>query len=173
MYGSQNGVPKSVILRSQIEARTLDEFIALAVFSPRMISNHTMAIEQNGNVASVEATLHDESILKQRAPFAHTNHLIHHPDSATLEKSIAKDTQSSISRLETAQKCLLESQPNQDLLHDILKYHAGAYPICRHSPRGDLKHSQTIASAIVNIEDGSLTVWTGTPCSAPREIFYL
>lgn len=170
LRGSQPGVPKSIILRSQIEAWNLKEFVKLAKFSPRAIPTHSMAINIRGYIASVELSLQKASVVWTRDWYVHTNHLVH-PKMQGIELSITSRSQK---RYERSIKYLRENLPNVDLLKKILSSHDEArHSICLHASSEEYSGAQTIGSAIADLKNGTLTVWAGNPCKEQSEVFHL
>ncbi|MBM3200137.1 hypothetical protein FJZ53_04300 [Candidatus Woesearchaeota archaeon] len=175
LSGAQDGMPKNIILRSQIEAKNLEEFVDLASFSPRAIPNHTMAIDKNGKIVSVELALDRHCIVYTPRYFVHTNHALH-PNLAMLEQGPVKN---SAARYQTSLRHLLEKELNRDLAKRILRSHEHSPDsVCVHSKTDrvfpeDGHTSQTIASAVVNIKNMTMSVAWGNPCKSKFKTYRL
>lgn len=161
LTGVQHGMPKNVILRSQIEAKNLREFERLASFSPRAIPNHSMAIDKHGRIISVEAALNIHKVIYKSNFFGHTNHPLH-PEIAKLEY---ENIQNSKKRYNTVIKHLTNSKLEGNLAKKVLRSHENApHAVCSHTKGKKHSDSKTIASIIINVKDKSMLVAKGNPC---------
>ena len=165
------GVAKDIILRSEVEAITLNQFVKNACYSPRVIPNHTMAINDKGEIASCELTLSDETVFRTKGRYAHTNHVIH---ADIKEDKRDAETRDSIARLKVADGYLNKGNLSMKVLKRILRSHDNkTYTICRHVERNNIYLATTIASGIVNVKKRSLSVAMGTPCTSKYQTFTL
>lgn len=170
LNGSKRGVPKNIILRSQIEARNIKEFGKLASFTPRAVPNHSMAVDRKGKIVSVEVGLNEHSIFFTSGSYVHTNHAIH-KTMRDLEKGAAIN---SIARYRTAKKFISKRLLDDKLAKQILRSHENnPCSICIHPEAKNNFDGQTVASAIVNLSEMSLSVTLGNPCRSKYEKFYL
>ena len=168
--GAKRGVPKNIILRSQIEAKNIKEFGKLASFTPRAVPNHSMAVDRKGKIVSVEVGLKERSIFFTSGSYVHTNHAIH-KTMQNLEKAPATN---SIARYRTAKKFISNRILDEKLAEQILRSHENnPCSICIHPEAKDNFDGQTVASAIVNLSEMSLSVTLGNPCRSKYEKFYL
>jgi isopenicillin-N N-acyltransferase-like protein len=168
--GTQTGVPKNIILRSQIEAKDTKEFGELAAFKPRAVPNHSMAVDRKGNIVSAEVGLDKESVYFTSGAYIHTNHPIH-KSMIQLEKG---SIENSIIRYNTAKDFILNNNLDDMLAKQILRSHEKKpHTICIHPQTKYSSRSQTVASAIVNLSEMSLSVTLGTPCKSKYKKFYL
>lgn len=169
--GAQEGLPKNIILRSQIEARTLEEFEKIASFSPRAIPNHSMAIDKEGHMLSMELALDRYcAFYTNDAFFVHTNHALH-PHIASLEIVPIKD---STARYNTAFEKLQNNRLSSSLAKKILRSHdKEPYTICAHAKTEEGHNSQTAASIIVNVNDVSMLIAQGNPCKSKYKAYSL
>lgn len=168
--GCQSGIPKNIILRSQIEAKNLKEFEELASFNPRAVPNHSMAVDRKGNIVSIEVGLKDQSAFYTSGSYVHTNHAIHE-SMMHLENGSAVN---SIARYRTASEFISNKPLDDNLAKQILRSHADKpCTICIHSGAKNIQESQTVASGIVNLSEMSLAVTLGNPCRSKYEKFYL
>ena len=168
--GSQKGVPKNIILRSQIEAKNIKDFAKLATFQPRAVPNHSMAVNRKGKIVSVEVGLKKQSEYYASGSYVHTNHAIHQTMLHQENGSVAD----SIKRYHTVQEFISSKPLDDKLAKQILRSHANQpCTICVHPKTRKNSDSQTVASAIVNLSEMSLSVTLGNPCRARYQKFYL
>ena len=72
------GVPRMVITRAMLDARTLDEAVAIVRDSPHAGGFHlTLGACANPALLSVEFSAHSFSVVEIQAPSLHANHAIH------------------------------------------------------------------------------------------------
>jgi len=170
LSGTQRGVPKNIILRSQIEARNIREFGKLARFTPRAVPNHSMAVDRKGKIVSVEVGLNEQSTFFTSGAYVHTNHAIH-KTMLSLEKGTAIN---SMARYRTAKNFISNKLRDDKLAQEILRSHANSpCSICIHPEAKNNFDGQTVASAVVNLSEMSLSVTLGNPCRSEYEKFYL
>ena len=170
LEGTQRGVPKNIILRSQVEADTIKEFEKLATFNPRAVPNHSMAIDAKGEIVSVEVGLKEHSVIYTSGSYVHTNHAIH-PTMRHLENGSSNN---SIARYRAAKKFISNKPLDDKLAKQILRSHENKpSTICIHSRKENQSDSQTVASAIVDLSEMSLSVTLGNPCRSKYQKFYL
>lgn len=169
--GAQEGLPKNIILRSQIEAKTLEEFEKLASFSPRAIPNHSMAVDKDGRMISMELALDRYcAVYTNDRFFVHTNHALH-PHLASLETVPVKD---STARYNTTFEYLRGNRHSESLAKKILRSHENEpYTICAHAKTEEGHNSQTAASTIVNVKGMSILIAQGNPCKSKYKAYYL
>jgi isopenicillin-N N-acyltransferase like protein len=167
----QQGIPKNLILRSQIEARTLEEFVDFATVEPRTIPNNTMAVDRTGRIVNIEMGLHEHAVHQVEGGFAvHTNHVLSeelkHLD--TVERPCSK------ARRRTAKEMLATAEPTKDLVKRVLRSHERwPYSICLHAKSNNYDEAHTVASAIVDISAMSLSVTKGPPCESNYVTYHL
>ncbi|MCG2717925.1 MAG: C45 family peptidase [Nanoarchaeota archaeon] len=172
LKGLQRGIPKNIILRSQIEAKTLKEFERLATFQPRAIPNHSMAVDKKGNIISVEVRLKKHSVIYTKGPYVHTNHTIHEKMLDLEELPLGNSTKN---RYLTAMSYVQKNKTlDEELMKKILRSHdKKPYTICIHAKTKKYSDSQTIGSAIANVSDLTFSVALGNPCESEYKTFYL
>lgn len=167
----QQGIPKNLILRSQIEARTLEEFVDLATIEPRTIPNNTMAVDRAGRIVNIEMGLREHAVHHVAGGFAvHTNHVLSeelkHLD--TVERPCSK------ARRKTATEMLATSEPTKHLVKRILRSHERwPFSVCLHAPSNNYDEAHTVASAIVDVSAMSLSVTKGPPCESEYVTYHL
>ncbi len=167
----QPGLPKNLILRSQIEARTLDEFVDKATIEPRTIPNNTMAIDSAGRIVNIELSLQDHAVHFVEDGYAvHTNHVL----SEELKHLDRVDRPCSKARRKTAKEMLSAAEPTKSLVKQILRSHdRWPHSVCLHAQRDHYDESQTVASAIVDLSAMSMSVTKGPPCESQYVTFDL
>jgi isopenicillin-N N-acyltransferase-like protein len=160
----QPGLPKNLILRSQIEARTLEEFVQRATVGPRTIPNNTMAVDRAGRIVNVELGLCDHALHHAEGGYAvHTNHVL----SEDLRHLDTVDRPCSKARRKTAKEMLSGAEPTKDLMKRILRSHdRWPHSVCLHAQSDHYDDSQTVASAIVDLSAMSMAVTKGPPCGS-------
>ena len=167
----QQGLPKNLILRSQIEARTLQEFVELATIEPRTIPNNTMAVDRTGDIVNVELGLNEHAVHHVAGGFAvHTNHVLSeelkHLD--TVERPCSK------ARRKTAKAMLAGEEATRDLVKRVLRSHERwPHSVCLHAPTNSYDEAHTVASAIVDLSAMAMSVTKGPPCEADYVTYHL
>ena len=160
----QNGMPKDIILRGQVEASSLKEFERLAMFSPRAIANHSLAMDRAGAMVSVEVSTRKARSVWPQGWCVHTNHPLYE-GMAQLEE---RPYQTSLLRYECASGMLSSREGfTRDYLERILRCHDN-HPdsVCRHPGGKETPDVRTLASAIVDLGAMALDVAAGYPCEA-------
>lgn len=156
------GIAKNLILRSQVEARSLDEFGSLATQGPRATCNNTMAVDRGGRMIDIEMGLDQHVVIHPTGDFmVHTNHVLA-PELAHLDQV---ERPCSSARLTTASEIVSSGVLSRALMEEILHGHAGwPHSVCLHAETDHYDEAQTVASAIVDLDDLSLSVANGPPC---------
>ena len=168
LSGAQKGMPKNIILRSQIEAKNLKQFEKLASFSPRAISNHTMAVDKRGGIASVELALDKYCATYTKGCFVHTNHPLH----KKMEGLESASTNNSVIRYNTTLEYTLSGKLNKGLVAEILRSHKNnPDSICVHAKKNDKSKGQTVASVIVDVGKMTMAVAYGNPCKSKYKTY--
>ena len=159
----QPGIAKNFLLRSQVEARSLEDFERRALCQPRALSNNTMAIDRSGDVVNIEMGLDTHALLRaDSGVLVHTNHVLA-PD---LEHLDTEERPCSRTRFETASKLSRNGPRSKALMEEILRSHREwPHSICLHAQGGGEDDSHSVAAAIVDLSDLSLAVANGTPCT--------
>jgi isopenicillin-N N-acyltransferase-like protein len=166
------GVPYHVMLRSLLDAETIDDAARMLTAAPRAFSGNYLvahstgaafnAETESGGAARVAITLPEEGIL------AHSNHFLQ-PEMAQHDARVALHPHS-LSRLDSMRQALRRGLPGVsiDLLKGALSSHQG-HPdgVCSHpNPRtAPLDQRATLASMIADLYAGELWIAAGAPCS--------
>lgn len=155
------GLPRLLIARALLSARTFDEALTIALHPDRASSYNNLLSSADGRVASVEASATDHELLWPEAGWlVHTNHYLH-PRMTRYERAPDKIA-GSISRYARADE-LMRTRPSPvtlPMLQGFLSDHGGSpTPLCRHAGR-----SQTVFSALIDLTEGVVLAKAGRPC---------
>jgi isopenicillin-N N-acyltransferase-like protein len=168
----QDATPLHVVLRGILDSRTLGEAIG-AVARSGIACAANFLVAQHGNGAlDIEAVPGDmDVLLPERDILSHTNHLtsLRLAGVRCLGRTGWPDTYPRLARVRRQ----LEERHGEidtDAAREILRDH-GNEPssICRHldeqvQPEG--RRIQTVFSLVMNLEEGTLELTDGPPCSA-------
>lgn len=162
-------VPVLVICRGILNAQTLGDAIKAVVSADRAVSCNFLIAHKEGEIIDLEVTPDDVGFMyPEHGIIVHTNHFINLRTRNVIDKfiSIIPDT---LLRVERAKRLLLRKLGKIDIetFKEILRDHYN-WPnsICRHEdPRlhPDLQ-LKTLASIIMDLNDGSMRVSNGPPC---------
>ena len=149
MLERPQGLPRQVLARAALTARTLDCAVAILRDFPRSGAfHHTLAQAGDSRVISLETTGTDKSTLEVEGLFGHANHLIHDPLLNTPQK-ITDSSAARQSRIDQqlSDRGFLSKDRVLTLLSD--QYDC-ALPVYRQSPL-DPDQENTLATAIFTI----------------------
>lgn len=178
MTDQRIGLPRVVVARLVLAARSLEEAI-LAATHPRRAAgyNHLIAHAQ-GQLVNVEVSGSDHELL-----FADEGFLVHANDYQSPRlQALQQDLPRLVgSRLRTQRaRCLLRNARGTitlDVLQAVLADHANApYSICCHPDAGQgppVFQSQTIASLVMDLDNLHLRAAWGPPCQATYYDYHL
>lgn len=167
------GVPRLLLVRAQLRARTLEEAVGLALHPARASAYNTVYAHRDGGVVDVEAsaTAAHCTALEARSHIVHTNHYV--ADEMTPYEEDPACTAGSRVRLGRARE-LLERIPEGRVegadLRAILSDHANEPDsICRHeeAPGAD----KTVFWCVADVTAGRIAYGRGNPCR-PGETVY-
>ena len=167
----QPGIAKNFLLRSQVEARSLADFERRAVQGPRALANNTMAVDQSGAIVNIEMSLNAHVVIRPEGDcLVHTNHILAqelmHLDQ--IERACSKARYAAASDMSRA------VPHSEALMREILRSHRDwPHSVCLHAQSDGYDDSQTVASAIVDLSDLSLSVANGPPCAHDYVTFHL
>ena len=164
------GVPRLLMVREQLTARTLDEAAAMALRPDRASSYNTLLAHREGGVLNVEGSATD-AVVRRLGPaggLAHTNHYVE-PEMVRYEGDPEYARRSAV-RYGRAGALLAAAPPGSvttALLRGWLADHEGAPDsICRHpAPEPGGSTSKTVFWAVVDVTDGEVEYGLGNPCS--------
>jgi isopenicillin-N N-acyltransferase-like protein len=173
------GVPRLLMVREQLTARTLDEAVAMTLRSDRASSYNTVLAHRDGRAVNVEGSAGDAAVrpLGVGETLAHTNHYVE-PAMLRYEGDPAYATRSAV-RYERACALLAAAAAGPPggvtpaVLRAWLADHAGAPDsICRHpggaAPAGEAGAEgrvKTVFWSIADITTGTVLFGRGNPCA--------
>ena len=166
------GVPRLLMVREQLTARSMDEAVGMALRPDRASSYNTVFATADGRVANVEGSASDADVegLDAGGTFAHTNHYAcqrmrrYEGDPAYTRRSAV--------RLARARELLDAAAPgtiDAAWLRAALADHASDPAICRH-----VEADSQVATAfwcIADVTAGEIRYGKGNPCD-PGEARY-
>ena len=165
-----DGVPRYFIGRAVLEAKSLDEAVALASSPGRAFPwHHNLASLSEGKLLSLEAFPGKHSILEVKGVYVHTNHLIH-PEMRGDEGSLDVPGESSLTRLRVLSRRIEdEGAPStREELVRLLSLHEGQ----PHSPYRHpdaIERGATLGTAIFEAPDLAMTLYHGNPCQGSKQ----
>jgi hypothetical protein len=170
------GVPRLLMVRQQLTARTLEEAVTMAVRPDRASSYNTIFADRSGRVVNVEGSATDDEAwgLDERGTLAHTNHYLH-PRMLRFEGDPAYAAGSSGTRHERACHLLSEAAPGTidgDWMRRALADHGTEPAICRHA--ADSAGTRTAFWTVADVTAGDIRFGRGRPCDdaeAQRYVF--
>jgi len=178
---AEAGIPRYVIGRAILEARSTKEAIEIATIEPRAYPyHHHIASILEKKYFAVETTPGISQVEEPGGFLCHTNHLVFDKTRGYEHEDKKYRSTSSMPRYMTIEERLLPLMVKkvmrtgplkpEDLL-DILSSHEKApYSCCRH-PEGDVQGA-TLGAAFVDIKKGVFRLYRGNPCTAVRGGFF-
>ena len=170
-----DGVPRYFVSRAVLEARDLDEAVAIATAGPRAFPfHHNLMSLGEARILSVETTAWPEpahDIIEVDGFYLHTNHFLHGPMAGGDgdERPYDVPYESSTTRYRVLTEAVAESG-EPDTIEEILgmlSLHEGRpYSPCRH-PEGDV-HGATLGTAVFQAPLRNMTLVHGNPCRKLR-----
>jgi isopenicillin-N N-acyltransferase like protein len=172
-------VPYHVVLRGLLDCETIADALAAVQRRPRSSSANYLVGHEDGIVVNIEAAPGDFSrlflLFPERGVILHTNHFRSPAfDGKDVSLWVMPDSPFRLERLQA----VVASMPELSVstFQEVLGDHAGyPYGVCCHPDnRLDLNdQDSTIASVVMDLEDKTLWLADGNPCSNPyREIDY-
>jgi hypothetical protein len=166
------GVPRLLMVREQLTARSMDEAVAMALRSDRASSYNTVFATPDGRVVNVEGSATDAELegVGERGTFAHTNHYAC-ARMAGYEGDPGYARQSAV-RLERARSLLDGATPGSvdaAWLRRALGDHETSPALCRHA-----EADSRVATAfwcVVDVTAGDIRYGLGNPCQPGEERF--
>lgn len=164
------GVPRLLMVREQLTARSMDEAVAMALRGDRSSSYNTVFATPDGRVVNVEGSATDAELegVGERGTFAHTNHYAcarmagYEGDPAYAERSAV--------RLARARELLDGAAPGTidgGWMRAALSDHASSPSLCRHA-----EADSRVATAfwcVVDVTAGDIRYGLGNPCQTGEE----
>jgi hypothetical protein len=166
------GVPRLLMVREQLTARSMDEAVAMALRPDRSSSYNTVFAAPDGRVVNVEGSATDAELegLGERGTFAHTNHYA----CARMQGYEGDPEYAVLSgvRLARARELLdgaATGTVNAAWMRAALADHATDPSLCRH-PAGSAG-SATAFWCIADVTAGEIRFGLGNPCESGEERF--
>jgi isopenicillin-N N-acyltransferase-like protein len=155
------GVPRLLLVRKILAARTIGQAIDAAILKERASDYNQVITDRNGEIYSIEGSATDYAPLYSTEGYlVHTNHYL-----APWMRKFEFDPQgitSSIVRYNRGVRLLKNNRGRitEDLLKQFLSDHVN-YPgsICRHG-----NYVKTTFSVIINLTTGTMLLARGNPC---------
>lgn len=158
---AKGGVPRQVLARAIMSARTIDEAVRKLLTPARATAYNTILADRTGKVVCVEASATDARVIPVASSrYVHANHYLH-PEMVGYEGKSDGRKRSSLIRYDVAtQKLFAQKDHTPETFRAILSDHTG-YPdgICRHG-----EEVVTQFAAIYEAETGMLWLHDGSPC---------
>ncbi|MBI4918871.1 hypothetical protein HY837_03010, partial [archaeon] len=164
--GLNYGVPRNILLRSLLEAKTIEEAERIATYRKRSICFNTMLVK-NSTMLDIESLWKSHEVFYGEDWIVHTNH----PLKEAYQNS--KNThEESVERQCEAEKYFSNEQNySLDALKKILKSHKTG--ICTHKNIHHSTYGVTIASVIMNPSKGWMEVCHSNPCKHGYKLYKL
>lgn len=162
---SSAGLPRYVLGRAALEARSLQEAVQIITMKPRSFPYHFNLISlQEQRYVSLETTMESEAQISPENEYVHTNHLLNEPTSSYAYEDQNYKNTSSLSRFAVIRQELEKAHRIELRAYlDILASHRQApYSPCRH-PLGRVK-GRTLATLAVDIKQKRVLLYKGNPC---------
>jgi hypothetical protein len=166
------GVPRLLMVREQLTARTMDEAVAMALRPDRASSYNTVFAHREGAVVDVEGSATDHELvgLDAAGHLAHANHYAC-PSMRRYEGDPAYAAKSAVRHARAAE--LLAAAPagsiTPETLRAMLSDHATTPSICRHG--GDGETGKTVFWCVADVAGGEILFGRGNPCASAEQRF--
>jgi hypothetical protein len=164
------GVPRLLMVREQLTARTLGEAIGMALRPDRASSYNTVFATRDGGVADVEGSASDAEVvaLGSAGWLCHANHYAC-PRMVRFEADPAYARRSAV-RQARAAALLADVAPGSidvEVMRRMLADHGSDPSICRHDAADD--GSKTVFWCVADVTDGGIHYGRGNPCDSTRQ----
>jgi isopenicillin-N N-acyltransferase-like protein len=163
MNDMKTGVPRLLLVRKILAAKTIAEAIDAAIFQPRASNYNQVITNDSGEIYSIEGSATDyEALYGTEGYLVHTNHFLS-PRMRKFELD-TRDITSSIVRYNRANRLMKNNkgQITVELLKEFLQDHANRPDsLCRHGE--DVK---TTFSIIINLTTKIMLLARGNPCES-------
>ncbi len=164
------GVPRLLMVREQLSARSLDDAVAMTLRPDRASSYNTILAHRDGRVVNVEGSATDAELTApgRRGTLAHTNHytcprmLPYEGDPEYAERSGV--------RYGRALQLLDDAAPGSiggEWLRTALSDHATEPSICRHDAPG--ARAKTVFWCVADVTAGEIRYGRGNPCDSVEQ----
>jgi predicted choloylglycine hydrolase len=168
---SQIGIPRYLLGRALLEAKTLDEAIDIARFEPRAYPyHHNLGSLSENKYLSLETAPGSWEVKEPTGMYCHTNHLLFAKTVTYPSEDQKYKQSSSLSRYRVIEQKLNEfadqSQKPEDFLEILSSHQNKPYSPCRH-PQDEV-HGLTLATAFYDFRKGAMRLYKGNPCQAVK-----
>lgn len=171
------GVPRLLMVREQLTARSLDEAVAMALRPDRASSYNTVFAHRDGGVVNVEGSATDAEVspLSAGGTLAHTNHYAcdrmrrYEGDSAYARRSAVRLGRALELLDGPAGEGPAAGSVTPEALLAALSDHATSPSICRHHDGAET--SVTVFWCLADVTAGEIRYGRGNPC-AGRAVTY-
>jgi isopenicillin-N N-acyltransferase-like protein len=157
------GVPRMLLCRKILSARTIGEAIDAAIFQPRASNYNMVLTDQNGEIYSIEGSGTDyEALYANEGYLVHTNHYTS-PRMRKYELD-PRDITTSIVRHNRANRLMKNAKGkiSVGMLKEFLQDHVNRPgSLCRHG-----KKVKTTFSIIINLGTKTMLLAKGNPCES-------
>lgn len=165
------GIPRYIIGRAVLEAKTLEEAVQVATTEPRAHPfHHNLAGIEEDRYLSVETIPGKHQVKEPKGVYFHTNHLVFEQTRDYPYRHKQYTNSSSLSRYEVLEEKLRDVKSSdlkpEDPVRILASHERAPYSPCRH-PRGDVK-GLTLGSAFFDIRKGRFRLYRGNPCQGLR-----
>lgn len=169
------GVPRLLLVRAQLRARTLAEAVDLTLHPMRASAYNTVLADACGEAVNVEASAADHQCWGPdgRGAIIHTNHYV----SARMARYEADRSYAvrSARRLDRARQLLAElgSTPagEQALMAILSDHENGRDAICRHPADGDKDGTKTVFWCLADVTGRHIRYGLGNPCRSGAQSY--
>lgn len=169
----RNGIPRLLLVRAQLKARSFAEAVAVSLHDQRASAYNTVLASAGGEAVDIEASATDHEAWRagDRGVIVHTNHYVsEHMVGYEADPSYA--VRSGL-RLGRARELLAGIGPGpigRDALLAILSDHQnGDDAICRHP--ADPAGTKTVFWCLADVTQGAISYGLGNPCRSRTQTY--
>lgn len=172
---SRIGIPRVIVSRAVLAAKTPDEALRNTLVSHRAAGYNHLIAHESGELYNVEVSAREFALLYGEDGFlAHTNFYL---DSLmhTIEDEPDELISARIRYYRALRLLKMKSHHTIETLQSILRDHVN-YPdsICNHATGGNpLDREKTITSLIIDLSNRKLLAASGNPCEADYDLYEL
>jgi hypothetical protein len=168
------GIPRYILSRAVIEAKSMKEAIEILTIEPRAYPfHHHIGSMKEGKYLSLETTPENWEVKEPSGIYYHTNHLLFEKTGTYEFEDAEYINSSSVSRFQVIKdKIQILKKEDPLYLFKILTSHLNRpYSPCRH-PEGDIKGT-TLGTAWFDFEKKTMRLFKGNPCRALADSLYV
>ncbi len=167
----RKGIPRLLLVREVMAARTSGEAIATALHPARASSYNNLIAHRDGTLVSVEASARSHAFVDARSTGGRTAHTNHYTDPAMAARERDRSAIAGSQDRLTRAWALLDGHPaplDAAALHSMICDHEGpGQPICRHDAGG----ARTVFWCVLEPTAGSIRYGAGRPCESSGQVF--